>query len=78
MAIWRHETSAKMLVILKKKTFVTCHSLQHTVQYRRAHTQERDWFRPFPQTHVFKGFANGANRKLEILKKYFDSAILKP
>ena len=70
MAIWRHETSAKMIVIFKKH--------QHTVQYRRAHTQERDWFRLFPPTHVFKGFANGANRKLEILKKYFDSAILKP
>ena len=47
-------------------------------QYRKAHTQERDWFGPFSPTHVFKGFVGGATRKLKILKKCFDSALLKP
>ena len=41
------------------------------------HTHSREGFGPFSPTHVFKGFVGGANGKLEILKKHFDSAILK-
>ena len=51
-----------------------------TVQCRAVHksTHSREGFGPFSPTHVFKGFVGGTTRKLEILKKYYDNAILKP